>query len=161
MGLFEDVREWIDGLRPYCLFRIFLKEPRPFIDQSITSLIYGTDLYPLTSYEDMLRRVSKWHRKKKYIRWGDRGTAMRLKTLRMFASEIPLNRTGFALFKNTNNKEYDYVWFYPSQQSLGRLPYQPPDVQFQSNNETKPVPHPTPAKDLLTEVINDLKPKQN
>ncbi len=160
MGLFEDVREWIDVLRPYCLFRIFLKESRPFIDPSITSLLYGPDLYPLASYEEMRRRVSKWNKQKTYIS-GDRETVMRLKTLRMFASEIPMNQTGFALFKNTNDEEYDYVWFYPSQQSLGSLPYQPPDMQFQSNNETKPVSKPTPAKDLLTEVINDLKPKQN
>ena len=78
-------------------------------------------------FSEMRRRVSKWHRKKTYIRWGDRETAMRSKSLELFASEILVSQTGFAFYKNAAGQKCHHVWFYPAQQSLGNLPYQPPE----------------------------------
>ena len=167
MGSYENVCKWIDDLMEHCLFRIFLREAHSFIEPSQTSLICGPDVFPAGSYEEMRRYVRKRSGRKggrKYIFWDDRETAMRSKSLELFASEIPVSQTGFAFHKNSSGQGYHHVWFYPSRKSLGDLPYQPPHSSFLNapdNSKAKPVlKEPVKPKDPLEQVMSDLKPKK-
>ncbi len=167
MGSYENVCKWIDDLRGHCLFRIFLRETHSFIEPSKTSLIYGPDIYPADTYEEMRRYVRKRSRRKggrKYIFWDDRETATRAKALELFVSEIPVIQTGFAFYKNAAGQRCHHVWFYPARQSLGDLPYKPPQISFLNapdNSKAKTViKEPVKPKDPLEQVISDLKPKK-
>ena len=149
----------------HCLFRIFLRETHSFIEPSKTSLICGPDIYPAGTCEEMRRYVRKRSRRKrgrKYIFWDDRETSMRLKSLELFASGIPVSQTGFAFYKNAVSQRYHHVWFYPARQSLGDLPYKPPNSSFLNapdNSKVKTVlKEPVKPKDPLAELMDDLRP---
>ena len=165
MGSYENVCKWIDDLTEHCLFRIFLRGTHSFIAPSKTSLIYGPDIYPAGTCEEMRRYVRKRSGRKKdrkYIFWDDRETSMRLKSLELFASGIPVSQTGFAFYKNAVSQRYHHVWFYPARQSLGDLPYKPPHSSFLNapdNSEVKTVlKEPVKPKDPLAELMDDLRP---
>ena len=167
MGSYENVGKWIDDLTEHCLFRIFLRGTRSFIAPSKTSLIYGPDIYPAGTCENMRRYVRKRNGRKKdrkYIFWDDRETSMRLKSLELFASGIPVSQTGFAFYKNAVSQRYHHVWFYPARQSLGDLPYKPPNSSFLNapdNSKVKTVlKEPVKPKDPLAEIMDDLRPRK-
>ena len=167
MGSYENVCKWIGDLTEHCLFRIFLRETHSFIEPSKTSLIYGPDIYSAEAYEKMQRYVRKRSGRKKdrkYILWDDRETSMRLKSLELFASEIPVSQTGFAFYKNAADQKGHHVWFYPARQSLGDLPYKPPHSSFLNapeNSKVKTVlKEPVKPKDPLAELMDDLRPRK-
>ncbi len=165
MGSYENVCKWIDDLTEHCLFRIFLREQHSFIEPSQTSLICGPDVFLAGTSEEMRRYVRKRSRRKrgrKYIFWDDRETAMRLKSLELFASEIPASQTGFAVYKNATDQRC-HVWFYPARQSLGDLPYKRPKIPSlynRDNHKAKSVStEPAKPKDPLSEIMKDLRPE--
>jgi hypothetical protein len=164
MGSYGNVCKWIDDLKEHCLFRIFLRETHSFIEPSKTSLICGPDIYSAETCEEMRRYVRKRSRRKrgrKYIFWNDRETSMRLKSLELFVSEIPVSQTGFAFYKNAAGQRCHYVWFYPVRQSLGELPYQPPELPLrETDDKARPAPvEPEKPKDPLAEIMSDLRPE--
>lgn len=164
MGPYGNVCKWIDDLKEHCLFRIFLGKDLSFIEPSKTSLIYGPDIYPVETYEEMQRYVRKQNgrkRDRKYLFWDDRETSMRLKSLGLFASGIPVSQTGFAGYKNAARQRCHHVWFYPAWQSLGDLPYQPPELPHrETDDKARPAPvEPEKPKDPLAEIMNDLRPE--
>ena len=165
MGAYENVCKWIDDLTEHCLFRIFLRGTHSFIAPSKTSLIYGPDIYPAGTCEKMRRYVRKRSGRKggrKYIFWGDRETEMRAKALELFVSEIPVSQTGFAFYKNASGQSCHHVWFYPARQSLGDLPYKPPQSSFlnapDSSKAKTVLKEPVKPKDPLAELMDDLRP---
>ena len=86
---------------------------------------------------------------------------MRSKSLELFASGIPVSQTGFAFHKNAAGQRCHYVWFYPARQSLGDLPYQPPELPHRETDDkagSAPV-EPERPKDPLAEIMKDLRPE--
>jgi len=157
------ISEYARGLKKNAELRVFSKELQIF-NWNETSLIYGPELYPKKTYENMrwhcyyrLWKNRKWDKKNGF--WGDREDPAVLKAAKVASEGIPIVQTAFARFKIEQSRGDEYFWFYPVRKDLGRESYCLLSEENESLNKNSRID--AIKADPLAKVFNDLKPGQN
>jgi len=149
-------------LKDYACFRIF-SEGLQILNREESGLVYGPELYPAERLEEM-RKHCYWqferNEKNKFL--SKPGNQEILKMAKELSKAIPVNQTAFGRFRDWYRPGWKYAWFYPVQQSLGRLPYERPSEFPKWENRPEPAVKPkSPDEDpVILKILEDLRPKK-
>ena len=160
----HSITQYVESLSCYAAFRFFSKKLQ-ILNADASSFIYGPEVYPEKTYEEM-HKHSYWrfHQKRVPESWADcfgfSETSEKFKLGKRFSKVIPIHQTAFGRFKISETVN-EYAWFYPVQQSLGKENY---DHTHQSDKPENPKPepvkkNPSPEDSITQKIIEDLKPK--
>jgi hypothetical protein len=155
-----SLRDYVESLMDHVSFRVCAENYQLF-NREKASLVYGPDLYPVETYEKMRSHCYAHfpaNDRPYYLSESEYGNA--LKMAKEMAKCIPVDQTAFARFKSWLRPGYKYAWFYPVQQSLGRMPYEQPAVIASWVQQAKKLSLTADDNNpSVSKILEDLRPK--